>query len=99
MRKSVLFYEFLPCIDGFVRICYLFSNNRLRSFVGTKQTGGQKMNLSSCCPICGEPCEHIYLGVDNQVLGCERCVTKIPVYDYALSMNADQQFKGGAVSD
>ena len=57
------------------------------------------MNLSSCCPICGEPCEHIYLGVDNQVLGCERCVTRIPVYDYALSMNADQQFKGGAGSD
>lgn len=57
------------------------------------------MNLSSCCPICGEPCEHIYLGADDQALGCEKCVTKIPVYDYALSVIADQRVKEGADSD
>ena len=57
------------------------------------------MNLSSHCPICGEACEHICLGVDDQALGCERCVTSIPVYDYALSMIADQRVKGGAGSD
>lgn len=57
------------------------------------------MNLNSCCPICGEPCEHIFLGADDQALGCEKCVTKIPVYDYALSVIADQRVKGGADSD
>lgn len=57
------------------------------------------MSLSSCCPVCGEPCEHIFLGADDQALGCERCVTKIPVYDYALSMSASQRFQGGADGD
>lgn len=53
------------------------------------------MSLSSCCPVCGEHCEHIYLGMDDQALGCEQCVTKVRVYDYALS----QWPEGGVVSD
>ena len=53
------------------------------------------MTLSSCCPVCGEPCEHIFLGMDDQAFGCERCVTKLRVYDYALS----QWPEGGVVSD
>lgn len=53
------------------------------------------MTLSSCCPVCGEPCEHIFLGMDDQALGCERCVTKVRIYDYALS----QWPEGGVVSD
>ena len=74
-------------------------NNELRSFVETGNKfcpkEDEEMTLSSRCPVCGEPCEHIFLGMDDQAFGCERCVTKVRVYDYALS----QWPEGGVVSD
>lgn len=33
------------------------------------------------CPICSEECEWIYKDANNEIVGCDNCVSKIDAYE------------------
>lgn len=34
------------------------------------------------CPCCGEECETLYRGLSGAVVGCEKCVETLDVWEY-----------------
>ena len=34
------------------------------------------------CPVCGEECDTVYLDIDDEVVGCDQCITFEDAYDY-----------------
>ena len=34
------------------------------------------------CPICGEECDTVYLDMDDEVVGCDQCISMADAYDY-----------------
>ena len=33
------------------------------------------------CPVCGEECEEVYKNIENDIVGCNQCVTKSDAYE------------------
>ena len=34
------------------------------------------------CPVCGEECDTVNLDIDDEVVGCDLCITFEDAYDY-----------------
>ena len=34
------------------------------------------------CPICGKECDTVYLDTDEEVVGCDQCISLADAYDY-----------------
>ena len=34
------------------------------------------------CPVCSRECDTLYLDKDNEVFGCEQCITLCDAYEY-----------------
>ena len=34
------------------------------------------------CPVCGRECDTLYLDKENEVFGCEQCITLCDAYEY-----------------
>ncbi len=34
------------------------------------------------CPVCGKECDTVYLDKDDEVVGCDRCISMTDAYDY-----------------
>ena len=34
------------------------------------------------CPVCGKECDTVYLDLDGEVAGCDRCITLKDAYEY-----------------
>lgn len=49
--------------------------------------------LTDRCPICGCECDCIYL-YTGIVVGCDRCISRIPVHDYAWTGNGVKEVWG-----
>lgn len=34
------------------------------------------------CPVCGEECETLYLGLNREVVGCDECISTVDAGTY-----------------
>lgn len=41
------------------------------------------MMMSADCRLCDLPCSMVHIR-DGQLIGCDRCVTTIPIFDYLV---------------
>lgn len=35
------------------------------------------------CPVCGDDCNEYFIGLYNEIIGCDRCVTTVDAYERA----------------
>lgn len=47
----------------------------IRNLELTGYPDGKEPNLP-ICPICGEECEDVYYNIDNEIVGCDQCLTR-----------------------
>ena len=47
------------------------------------------------CPVCGEECEEIFFDKNNEVCGCENCVTSRDAYEWAEEEEANDEALAG----
>ena len=43
------------------------------------------------CPVCGRECEELYLDEDDEVVGCDRCITSVDAYDWEAARRAREE--------
>ena len=39
------------------------------------------------CPVCGEECDTVYLDIDDEVIGCDQCITLEDAYEQLAMSN------------
>ena len=41
-----------------------------------------KKDYIPICPVCGRECDTVYLDMDDEVIGCDQCISMADAYDY-----------------
>ena len=42
------------------------------------------------CPVCGEECDTVYLDMNDEIVGCDRCINMEDAYEYLYDEEVEE---------
>ena len=43
-----------------------------------------------CCPVCGAECDTVYLDMNDDIVGCDRCINMEDAYEYLYDEEVEE---------